>query len=412
MTDINKEYDELLNSANKLTQENIKAIDEIMEDNAKNNEDIKLVQSLPSNNGVEETTTNDVEEGFNKKANIIVDPNTGENKIISTEEDNDSIDNTSFEDLVKQVESGEIDVKVDDSPVTEEEVKRQVGILDQNDNISISDEDLHVLMNVINRRMNKEDFNVFKALPRYIQKQIDETIGVPTINQTGPIVVPNEYRHARNALAESLIDQYIMNTSMDRAKNDLNKEIEKVFEESAQDIAEYSVDYIQERNAKYREYIETMEDEEKKQKLTETLDTIDSAYTLDPLKEFSKTCKIKKYDIENPKNYFRDFTNKYKDSEYNIYDIKLTLPILERLITDNNKYNNADILAFLICFCKYIKNFRVENVLEHSFMYYVIYNIVIAGSNVSDKTKEVSDIFINNIKEVIDNLKERNSFLQ
>jgi hypothetical protein len=130
------------------------------------------------------------------------------------------------------------------------------------------------------------------------------------------------------------------------------------------------------------------------------------------LKEFSKTCKIKKYDIENPKNHFRDFTNKYKNSEYNIYDIKLTLPVLERLIVDNEKYNDADMIAFLICFCKYIKNFRVENVLEHSFMYYVIYNIVIAGSNVSDKTKEVSDIFINNIKEVIDNLKERNSFLQ
>ena len=155
-----------------------------------------------------------------------------------------------------------------------------------------------------------------------------------------------------------------------------------------------------------------MDDEDKKQKLTETLDTIDSAYNLAPLKEFAKTCKIKKYDLENPKNYFRDFLNKYKNSAYNIYDIKLTLPILERKIVDNEKYNNADVVAFLVCFCKYIKNFNVENVLDHAFMYYVIYNIVIADANVSEETKGVSDIFMDNIKEVIDNLKERNAFLK
>ena len=416
MTDINKEYEKLLKSAdemaNKLTEENIESINEVMEENANNNPDIKLVQSLPSNNGIEEGADN--EDGYMKKANIIIDPNSGENKIVSTEDDDDfeTIDNTTFEDLIKQVESGEIETEVDESPVTEDEVKRNIGILDQNNNITATDEEIHTLMEVINRKMNKEEFNVYKALPRKIQKQIDETIGLPTGDDIAPAVVPNNARAARNLLAESLIDEFIMNTSFDRAKNDLNKEIEKVFEESAQNIAEYSVDYVQERNAKYREYVENMEDEEKKQKLTETLDTIDSAYTLEPLKEFAKNCKIKKYDIENPKNHFRDFLNKYRDSNYNIYDIKLTLPILERKIVDNENYNNADVIAFLVCFCKYIQNFKVENVLEHSFMYYVIYNIVIADANVSEKTKEVSDIFMNNIKEVIDNLKERNTFLK
>jgi hypothetical protein len=116
-----------------------------------------------------------------------------------------------------------------------------------------------------------------------------------------------------------------------------------------------------------------MEDEEQKEKLLKVLDTIDSAYSLDPLKEFAKNCKIKKYDLENPKNYFRDFINKYSKSEYNIYDIKLTLPILERKIVDNEKYNNADVVAFLVCFCKYIRNFNSDNIVEHSFMYYVIF---------------------------------------
>jgi hypothetical protein len=45
-------------------------------------------------------------------------------------------------------------------------------------------------------------------------------------------------------------------------------------------------------------------------------------------------------------------------------------------------------------------------------MYYVIYNIIIADSNTSENTKEVSEIFIENIKKVINNLKERNAFLK
>ena len=357
MDNIDKEYDELLKSAdelsNKLTDENIEDINKVLEDNVNNNENLKLIKDLPSNNDIEESINNS-EEGYMKKANVIVDPNTGENKIISTE-DNDledifTIDDTSFEDLVKQVENGEIDVNIDDSPVTEEEVKSNIGILDENGDINISDEDVQTLMSVINRRMNKEDFNVYKALPKEIQKQINTSIGISD-KIDAPIVVPNEARYLRNEMAEAIIDQFIMNTSMDRAKNDLNKEIEKVFKESSESIAESSVDYIKERNQKYRDYVETLEDEEKKQKLTETLDTIDSAYNLNVLKEFAKKCKIKKYDLENPKNYFRDFLNKYKDSPYNIYDIKLTLPILERKIVDNENYNSADIVAFITIYC-------------------------------------------------------------
>jgi len=406
---INKEYDKMIESAdkisNELTEENVEDINKIMEDNAENNPDIKLVQSLPSNNDVEDSDNS--EKGFVKKANVITDPNTGEQKIISTDDD---IDNTTFEDLVKEVEEGNINIDIDDSPVTEEELKENIGILDADGNITISDEDMHKLLEVINRRMNKEDFNVYKALPPTIQKQITDTMGFGKFE--GPVVMNNQQRSMRNALAESLIDEFIINNSISRAKSDFNKEVETIFKETKEEVAEYSVGYTKERNQAYREYIETLEDEDKKAKLTETLDVIDSAYSLDPLKEYAKTCKIKKYDIEQPKNYFRDFLNKYQNSTYNIYDIKLTLPILERKIVDNENYNNADIIAFLVCFCKYIRNYKVENILEHSFMYYVIYNIVVADSNTSEKTSEVSDIFIQNIREVIDNLKERNNFLK
>ena len=367
----------------------------------RNNSDIQLIRSFASNQNI------DNEEGYNKKANIIIDPNTGENKIVSTE-DADTIDEDSFEKLVKDVEEGKVNVEIDNSPITREELDETLSnVLD--DKFNISDESIQVILELANRKMNKEEFNVYKAFPDEIKEMIDKYMGY---DDTTPRLTNNEIRSLRNSIAESLLDEFIMNVSVQRARTDLNKEVEDLFKQGIKDITEYSVGYTKERNQAYREYVENMEDEDKKKKLTEALDVIDSAYNLDTLKEFAKTCKIKKYDIEQPKKYFRDFLAKYQNSNYNIYDIKLTLPILERKIVDNEKYNSADIIAFLVCFCKHIKNFDTSNILEHTYMYYVIYNIVIMDSNTSESTKEVSDIFAENIREVIDNLKERNTFLK
>lgn len=405
MSNIDEKYDELINST-KLTEDDLKNIDDIMEENIESNPDLRLIKDLPSNNGIEETSES--EEGYAKKANILIDPISGENKIISTEDD-ETIDNTTFEDLISDIESGKIQVEPDTTPINQEELKNSVGVLDLDGNISLSDEDMLILLEVANRRKNNEEFNVYKALPESVKKQINKLIGegmgVPEAVTSNPI------RALRNQTAEALIDETLMNITMQRAQSDLNKEIEEVFKTGASDIAEYSVGYTRERNEEYRKYAESLEDEEKKSKLLETLDTIDSAFSLDGLKEFAKTCKIKKYDIENPKNYFRDFMYKYKDAAYNIYDINLTLPMLERHIVDDDNYNSADIIAFMVCFCKYIRNFSAENVLEHAFMYYVIYNICIMDS-LPESSKEIKEEFMSNIREVIDNLKERNSFLK
>jgi hypothetical protein len=382
-----------------------------MENNVNNNNVLKFVGNLPSNNGVEESGSN--EEGYTKLANITIDPLTGEQKILSTEDyddDDDTIDDTTFEDLVADIESGKIKVESDNSPIKGDELKEEmkVGILDELGNITISDEDFQVLLEVVNRRQNKEDFNVYRALPESIKAQINksvgEGIGVPEVATSNPI------RALRNQTAEMLIDDTIVNISMQRAQNDLNKEIEDIFKSGASDIAEYTVGYTKERNEKYRKYAEELEDKEKRERLLKTLDIIESAFSLVDLKEYAKTCKIKKYDLENPKNYFRDFMYKYKDSTYDIYDINLTLPILDRYVTDGEKYNNADVIAFMVCFCKYIQNYKVENPMEHAFMYYVIYNICVMDS--LPDTSEEKERFMNNVREVMDNLKERNSFLK
>lgn len=383
MENIEKEYDELLEST----------------DFSKEAPDI-----------TQNTESVNEEKGVYKKANILYAPETGEQKIVSTEDEEfeETVDENTFEDLLRDIEEGKIKVETDNSPITKEELKENITVFNPKDDskFDISDESLETLLKIANRKMNKEEFNVYKELPQEIKNMIDKTIGVEAANVTS-----NEIRYFKNSIAEQLLNDFIMNITINRAKSDLNKEIESVFNEGLKDITEESVKYTEERNKQYRAQVEAMEDEEKKAKLLAVLDTMDSAYDLNDLKEFAKTCKLKKYDIEDPKRYFRDFHDKYKDSTYNIYDIKLTLNPLSNKIVDNEKYTEKDIIAFLVCFCKYVMNFNVEDTINHTFMYYVIYNIIIMGSNTSEKTIYKSNIFANNIKEVIDNLKVKNSFL-
>lgn len=374
----------------------------------------KLLESTDFSKEVSDITQNtesiEEEKGVYKKANILYAPETGEQKIVSTENEEfeETVDEDTFEDLLRDIEEGKVKVETDNSPITKEELKENITVFNPKDDskFDISDESLEALLKIANRKMNKEEFNVYKELPQEIKNMIDKTIGVEAANVTS-----NEIRYFKNSIAEQLLNDFIMNITINRAKSDLNKEIESVFNEGLKDITEESVKYTEERNKQYRAQVEAMEDKEKKAKLLAVLDTMDSAYDLNDLKEFAKTCKLKKYDIEDPKRYFRDFHDKYKDSTYNIYDIKLTLTPLTNKIVDNEKYTEKDIIAFLVCFCKYVMNFNVEDTINHTFMYYVIYNIIIMGSNTSEKTIYKSNMFANNIKEVIDNLKVKNSFL-
>ena len=100
---------------------------------------------------------------------------------------------------------------------------------------------------------------------------------------------------------------------------------------------------------------------------------------------------------------------KYKYSNYNIYDINLAIPILARNITDeDHEYTDKDIYAFFIVFCKQCMNKSPEVVIDHAYMYYVLYNIVLLDMN-KGEAKNVSDEFKENVREVIANIKTRNN---
>ena len=398
--------DNCVNTSKTLTDEEVDLLVKKSEEIASSNPDVQKLREIKEN-------PPEKEEGNTQKLLVNVDPNTGENRIVGHSDDFLDDDET-FEEMCERIKNSDIDFNTS-NPITKEEAMEFLSNKDNNllvqdmlddEDIDVDPETIQELLSVANRRIAKEEFNVYRELPEKIRKMIDDYTHNMGINP-----MDKRSRIFKNQVSESLLDDFIANINMDRIKHDFNVELENIFNKASEEIGEDIVGYSQEKIAKYREATEKMEDPEKKEKLTKILDNIQEAYDLNSLKEFSKKCKIKHFDLEKPQRYFDRFLSKYKDSPYNIYGIDMARPVLYRNLNtgEDEEFTDKDINAFFIAFCKQTVNMSPENPIEHAYMYYLIYNIVLADINKSEKTKEISEKFMNNIKDIIVNLRSRNS---
>lgn len=361
---------------------------------------LENIANLPSNQGKIERSSDEINEtGVKRKMNVMIDPNTGENKIIGPAEENNK---DSIEDTCEKLKDGNINIDTS-KPISLTELRNGIegsSISSLKKDFSISDESLKELLYLVNKKKNNESFNIYKSLPNEVRSMIDKYL-----ENNGLAGNSMQAKQTRNMICESLLDEFISNIELQRIQNDFNKEIEDLFAKGSKELAESIVGYTLERNKIYREAADKIDDKVKKEKLIKILDQIDIAYSLDNLKEFAKSCKIKKFELEKPNKVYNDFLLKYENSSYNIYNLDLCRPILSRNLNIDLKYVDL----FLLVFCKYCRNMKPDIVYEHAFMYYTIYNIVLIDMNKSEKTKDVSDIFLKNVSEVIENAKLRNN---
>ena len=336
--------------------------------------------------------------------NVLIDPETGEHKIIGRAGEEIKYN---FEGIIKQINDGDPDI-LTSKPFTEQEIISYLQNTDDDTlvnelagDINISAEALRELLDIVNRKLAGEKFNIYKESPEEMQKLVDSYI-----TESGghiPIFNSKTLNTARNRIAESLIDEFIHNIKMDRAKTDFAKELENIYNNSSVMAAEGGIEYIEERNSAYREAANNIEDEGKRKRLNAILDRIDEARNLTELKEFAKTCKIKRYDIERPdKRVYSGFLSKYRDSVNNIYDINIAETVLVRHLAPLG-CDKIDVIMLLIAFCRQCQSYSVDNVLDHAYMYYFLYYCVMLDGDKSDKFK-------NNLLEVIKNVNERNKF--
>ena len=382
-----------------------------------NKEDVeKLMNFVKENTPKEDVSQDTVETGENRLVSVAIDPNTGKTILNNTEEVKSN--NKSFEELIDQ----ELDMEKINRPITLDEIKEFVKdtkddpmIQGQHNQDDLSVYDLDVLLDLVTKYQNKEEISsLYKKLPDSCKKIINKSLN---IGDTG--IYNNQINALRNTMSEMFLDQFVSSITMNRANDSINSGIEKIFEKASSEIGDTIVGYTEERNQKYRDYVEqSIQDPDKKADALKIIDSIDHSYELTEFKEYCKTCKIRKIDVEKPtkNNKLMDLImDKYKDdlnlNIYNIYNVQtvLTRNINEDL-ADCEQYTDTQIRAFFIAFSMYCKNFSPKNVQEHIFMFYTLYNILLMDVNKGEKA-EVSKQYLANIKDCIESLIKRNQFL-
>jgi hypothetical protein len=385
--DVKKENDELIESLQK--NETCR--------NVINYPEEKEVSYIPENPDMSDdlkpvvgTYVTDVESGLSN----LVDTQEMDGNFDLDQIMKDSIDNIDLDNL-EDVEPEELEEE-DIKEFMSESGTSMLG--EMMSETEISPDSIKELLQIVNRKIKGETFNIYAALPRDIKSLIDRYVAT---NDFGK----NDINSIKKTVAAALIEEFTSNIQMNKAKNDFAKDMEAIYQASSKEISDAAMEYIEERNKAYREAAEKIEDPDKKAKLLAILDQIDEARSLDKLKEFAKTCKLKRIEIEKPEaRAYNNFIAKYKDSNNNIYDIKLAQKVLMRIMGRDYGLSAVSVIAFLVAFCKQVNTYSSSVPTDHAYMYYVLYYCALLDS---DK----SDMFKNNVKEVIENLKTRNSFI-
>lgn len=381
-------------------------------------EDVKKLLNFVAENQDKDPINDVVEEGEERLVNVLIDTATG--KPILTNVEATVTEPVDFNSIL---DDSDFKIEEDNSPITLEELTEYLTNNKDNSEIEqqladtdLSADDLKVLIVLVQKYQRKEKISSpYNKMPESCKKIINKSLNIGS-----NVVYSNEINTARNAVAEMFLDQFVSSITVNRMQSSMNGAIEKVFSQATSEIGDTIVGYTEERNQKYREYIENnIDDSEKKEKALKILDSLDHSYELKEFKEYCKICKIRKIDVEKPTkdhNHLMDnIMSKYENEQnYNIYNIYNCQTVLSRHINkdvaDCEMYTDTQIRAFFIAFSMYCKNFSPKNVYEHIFMFYTLYNILLMDVNTGEKA-EVSQLYLTNIKECIDNLIARNNFL-
>jgi hypothetical protein len=187
----------------KITEEQAEAIAKDLDEFVKGT-DTEAIQNLPSNQGVE-TRETEPEEGESKVINTQTNPLTGENVILNTDEVE-----VSEEDANEKLNKISIDYLT--RSATEEEITEAMledGMLKEiSKDIEWTSDEIKQILDVTNRKIKRENFNVFKALPESVQTMINnyiqQELGISTLAGSKS----SQVNYIRNTVAENIVDQF------------------------------------------------------------------------------------------------------------------------------------------------------------------------------------------------------------
>lgn len=279
--------------------------------------------------------------------------------------------NTMFDDLLNG-----------NSDISEERFADVLGDSFMKDHGLAEFNDMAGFMQVLNSFIKgelKSDF--YKALPESLQLEIKRSIPpVALTRKESNRILEGAAKTFLEDISKSYFERATDTTDLDniigsiyKAQEELSTGMKQV--ESSIHVVKFNniMKLFKDRREKL---VEAGEDEKVKiiddvflGPLTETLE-------LNRFREFCKTVRIKKYDLERPDKVFRTFNTRYMNNNKNIYNIANCPAVLKDQLKGRED-PETDAYKICLAFCKYAQNMSPENDADHTFMYYFIKNILV-----------------------------------
>lgn len=386
------------NVESKLTDEQVKQINESLETARSENSNLTLIKGLPSNNGIDESQS--AEKGYSQDTMVAINPDNG--VILTTEDGLKNGSDASFEKMLKDSENRIKNITEEKVDINEEDIKSHAKNDDLLKELDLSSEDVVQILEVVKRVQNKDNFSIFKSLPKSVQDSIQKYVAAAGFGNYS-----SQSNSVRNTIAEMIINDFITNISLEKYAMDFQKEMNEIENQINKEFSKMFLDYNQNRENYIKALMEKIDDESKKALVGDVLDAVNDGYALERIKEAARNHKIpriKKFDLDKPSRVFSQFNSKYMKSTYNIYSIYTACKTLTRHMKDTPE---KDVIMFFVAIAKYCLNYSPENAVEHAFMYYSMYNPLLLDVYKGEVYDQFASQYIANVKEVIDLLKKK-----
>lgn len=296
----------------------------------------------------------------------------------------------------------------------EEKSVNERALEEAKDNYEMSDEEVGNMLEIFSRFRSDPSYPVYKNLPEVLKKMVRDmafTYNIPS----------NQW----NDIARMIVNEMLNDAKMKEALIDFEKSLDEALKmPSITDV--YSEHTREVMEVRIPEMIEKIKDEEPEK--AAMLDGVRQMFTKSydfslAREEYLKNTRLRKalrrYDMEF-KRTLDNFNFLNSKSKFRMNDVRelpevLTKVLMEDdlILTDENgdkidgdhplfhmTFSDTDIKKFCILICKSCENMNPDDIVQASYMYYMMRNIIALKTSTEAKTPFAAEL-ISNICETI-----------
>ena len=292
-----------------------------------------------------------------------------------------------------------------DTDITESHVSKAMDSKDLKADFATIEKVKELIM-----KRNRGERIKYSELPEVLKEQVN-----PVVAALGRGYTSQQIKAVRNMMADDIIESFyseIITQKIDKEVVDLDTSIKNLAKTEYVDVnSDQRKQHFNTFVIKFPQMAEKIKDTdpEKAKVMLDVSEGFKQAHSMEEMYAAYGNSKIRvrRIDVEKLDKTIRRFNYKYENSTMVIRDISSAVDVLSRHV--NKRISLTAIKTFIAIICKYCENMKPSNLAEHTFMYYLINNILSLDIPFTNEADIIwNDEFLNNINKFLTLIEERN----